>query len=148
MSCNNFLFADFFTLLRAIFTIALYVNIFLIIKYYSNYLWITCKLNFLQKCFYTNLSYDDIVSNLFIGDNVQLQSFTATPQKMQLMPSIFHLAISKPMKHFIIHGQYRSNDNYQAFLGNLLHVLLHYIVYLKTYTNKSISSSNTLYPPF
>ena len=33
------------------------------------------------------------------------------------------------MKHFTIHGQYRSNDNYQAFLGNFLHILLNYIVY-------------------
>ena len=48
---------------------------------------------------------------------------------MQLMPSIFDLAISKPMKHFTIHGQSRSNDNYQAFLGNFLHILLNYIVY-------------------
>ena len=33
------------------------------------------------------------------------------------------------MKHFTIHGQYRSNDNYQAFLGYFLHILLNYIVY-------------------
>ena len=67
-----------------------------------------------------------------IGDNGQLQSFTVVAQKMQLMPPIFDLAISKPMKHFTIHGQYRSNDNYQAFLGNFLHILLNYIVYFQT----------------
>ena len=43
-------------------------------------------------------------SNLFIGDNGQLHPFTVTARKMQLMPSIFDLAISRPMKQFTIHN--------------------------------------------
>ena len=61
---------------------------------------------------------------------------------------MFDLAISKPMKHFTILGQYRSNDNYQAILGNFLHILLHCTVYLQKYTNNSILSSNTFYQLF
>ena len=60
-----------------------------------------------------------MISNLFIGDNGQLQPFTIRARKMQLMPSIFDLAISTPMKRFTIHGQYRSNNTYLTFLGNV-----------------------------
>ena len=127
--CYNILFADsFLTSLSAICSILLHFRIFLTSKDFQlfvNY----CKfVNFLHKNFYTTEWYQNMVSNLFIGDTGQLQPFTVTARKMRLMSSIFDLAISRPMKHFTIHGQYRSNDTYQAFLGNFLYVLLHYIV--------------------
>ena len=84
---------------------------------------------FPTKIFLYKFTVYDIFSNFVTGDDGQLQPFTVVARKMQLMPSIFDLAISKPMKHFTIHGQSRSNDNYQAFLGNFLHILLNYIVY-------------------
>ena len=39
---------------------------------------------------------------------------------MQLMPSIFDLAISQGMKKFTIKEQQRCNDLYQTFLGILI----------------------------
>ena len=57
-------------------------------------------------------------------DDGQLQPFEILAGKMKLMPSMFDLPISIPMKHFTIHGQYRCNDTYQAFLGKFLLMLL------------------------
>ena len=52
-----------------------------------------------------------------IGDKAQLPAFKLIAGKMQLMPSVFDLALSHQMKKFTIQGQHRCNDSYQSFLG-------------------------------
>ena len=66
-----------------------------------------------------------------IGD--QLHPFTVTAQKMHLMPSIFDLAMPRPMKNFPIPGQYKCNDSYQRFLGNFLHIFYYTILFIFKY---------------
>ena len=44
---------------------------------------------------------------------------------MQLMPSIFDLAISQGMEKFTIQGQHRCNDSYQTFLGIFIKSITH-----------------------
>lgn len=72
----------------------------------------------------------DNISNIFysfhnsIGDKAQLPAFKLLAGKMQLMPSVFDLAISQGMKKFTIRGQHRCNDSFQAFLGIIFNLLL------------------------
>ena len=73
-----------------------------------------------------------------IGDDGQLQPFEILARKINLTPSIFDLPISRPMKHFTIHGQYRCNDTYQGFLGKLLLMLPYYIFLFKYNHSKSV----------
>lgn len=55
---------------------------------------------------------------ILVGDRSQLKPFKRISNKSIITDTIFDLDISKSMKLFVIHGQFRGSNSYQTFLGN------------------------------
>ena len=83
-----------------------------------------------------------ITLHFSIGDKAQLPAFKLIAGKMQLMPSVFDLALSHQMKKFTIHRQHRCNDSYQTFLGIFTKSLLITNIFFKYF---KISTALTTY---
>ena len=55
---------------------------------------------------------------ILVGDRSQLKPFKRIGNKSIKTDTIFDLDLSKSMKSFAIHGQFRASNSYRAFLGN------------------------------